>query len=128
MIGSVKRAIILESKITDPAVSMATQACIEARGFPAVRAGEAFESANLGFSSWTDHVGAGVDYVTREPTFTFLVLPDVRMGKVTAAIVRQALSRCDRLVLIYVDGDLLPVRGVFDENPQSWRDGWTAVY
>jgi|SRR3990172_1238806 len=79
------------------------------------------------WAAWTAEVANGVDYLTREPNFTAIMIPEGPIGAGTAKIVEGAVAG-NRPVYAFDDaGRHRRVVGLTQTDPKNWQTGWKLV-
>lgn len=83
--------------------------------------------ARLGsWDAWIHEIVCGVDYQSRHPRFTSIVLTEQGMGKGTMKIVEKCLE-VQKPVLLLHDGRLKSISEIEEIDIQNWQAGWRAV-
>jgi hypothetical protein len=77
-----------------------------------------------GFAGWADFV-AGL-HLDGRPRFLLLLVPDERVGRVTADLIRRFLD-AQRPVIAYLGGRLWWVDALIADDETDWKRGWRVV-
>lgn len=85
------------------------------------------EFARFGsWDSWTYEIANGVDYNSRTPRFTSIILVQNEMGRGTKQIVEKCLE-AGKPVLLLREGKLQQITAIDEVDGDNWQAGWRAV-
>jgi hypothetical protein len=79
------------------------------------------------WNAWTREVAASVSYLTREPIFKAILIPQGPIGAGTAKIIQEALSVRKPIFTFDRDGKWTRVLGLEVKGMGSWQDGWNLL-
>jgi hypothetical protein len=78
------------------------------------------------WDGWTYEIANGVNYNSRTPRFTAVVLVASQIGRGTKQIVEKCLQ-ADKPVLLLAEDRLNRVVAVEEIDSENWQNGWRVV-
>ena len=76
------------------------------------------------WDAWSHEVATAVSYVTREPIFKAILIPEGPIGAGTAKIVREALGVRKPVFSFDRSGKWTRIVGLEVKNSDDWQGGW----
>jgi hypothetical protein len=80
------------------------------------------------WNAWTREVAASVSYLTREPIFKAILVPQGPIGAGTAKIVQEALAVRKPVFSFDREGKCIQIVGLEVKNSANWQGGWGPIY
>lgn len=79
------------------------------------------------WNAWAQEVATAVSYVTREPVFKAILVPEGPIGAGTAKIVKEALGVRKPVFSFDRRGNWTRVVGLEVKNSDDWQGGWALL-
>jgi hypothetical protein len=79
------------------------------------------------WDAWTREVATAVSYLTREPIFKAILVPEGSVGAGTAKIVKEALAVRKPVFTFDRSGKWTRILGVEVKHSDDWKDGWSLL-
>jgi hypothetical protein len=79
------------------------------------------------WDAWTREIATAVSYLTREPIFKAILVPEGPVGAGTAKIVKEALAVRKPVFTFDRSGKWTRVLGLEVKNSDDWKDGWSLL-
>jgi len=76
------------------------------------------------WDAWSHEVATAVSYITREPIFKAILVPEGSIGAGTAKIVKEALAVRKPVFTFNRGGQWTRIVGVEVKNSDDWQGGW----